>query len=104
MSTQNFGSPELSLTLETRDLSAKMLDNQTARHARNRTIDIPNTSSEGQQFVTPRVMKMSRNEFANKSAFNSVMNKAKNARLAENSEPHLEGIASADVVLPKILH
>ena len=50
MSTHNFGSPELSLQLDGKDLSKislekdKMMDSQTARHARNRTIDIPSSN------------------------------------------------------------
>jgi hypothetical protein len=106
VSSYNFGSPnDISIDIEnSREQSKLTLDKQkaleSARHARNRTIDIPGSHSavdgikniEGKpSLVTPRVFKMNRSNFGNKSLSNQGnVGKLKisipGKRLAENSE------------------
>lgn len=113
MSSYNFGSPnDLSMDMDSRELSKLTLDKQKAmekaRHARNRTIDIPGSHSAvddikakqidgNPNLITPRVFKMSRNNFGNKSLSNQggkLKISIPGKRLADNSETQFDGVNS----------
>lgn len=117
----NFGSPnELSMDMDSRELSKLTLDKQkameSARHARNRTIDIPGSHSAvddikakqidgNPNMVTPRVFKMSRNNFGNKSVSNQggkLKISIPGKRLAENSETNFDGVNSLNAELSQL--
>ena len=116
MSSYNFGSPnELSMDMDSRELSKLTLDKQkameSARHARNRTIDIPGSHSAvddikahdgNPNLITPRVFKMTRNNFGNKSLSNQggkLKISIPGKRLAENSETQFDGVHSVTAEL-----
>jgi hypothetical protein len=121
-SSRNFAGQELSLDIDSARGSKltmaqqKMVNANTTRNLRNRTIDLPHAQSSAettmksnrvdlnQNLHTPRLGKMS-NNFGRSAGAKKISLPQKSARnLGENSEAQLAGLdhGNVDINLPKI--